>query len=145
MPERDGERWNGVKARAVEHRQIGAGEVMTETAVGTEIPYFIRVRGCNNCRVFKSYTTLTGTEYGGNHTLHAKCVHMGCDRYGYNVLSPFITPQEFLRIGINTGLRCQAVERARKVVARFREFYDTRGGLRPWVVTEISQQDPFEG
>jgi hypothetical protein len=118
---------------------------MTETAVGKEIPYFIRVRGCNNCRVFKSYTSLTGTEYGSNHTLHAKCVHMGCDRYGYNVLSPFITPQEFLRIGINTGLRRQAVERARKVVARFREFYDTRGGLRPWVVEEISHEHPAGG
>jgi hypothetical protein len=145
MPERDGERWDGVERRAVKRRQVGAGEVMTETAVGKEIPYFIWVRGCNNCRVFKSYTSLTGTEYGTNHRLHAKCVHMGCDRYGYNVLSPFITPKEFLRIGINTGLRRQAVERARKVVARFREFYDTRGGLRPWVVEEISQQDPPEG
>jgi len=118
---------------------------MTETAVGKEIPYFIRVRGCNNCRVLQSYTSLSGTEYGSNHVLHAKCVHMGCDRYGYNVLSPFITPQEFLRIGINTGLRRQAVERARKVVARFPEFYDARGGLRPWVGEAISQEHPPEG
>jgi hypothetical protein len=70
---------------------------------------------------------------------------MGCDRYGYNVLSRFITPQEFLRIGINTGLRRQAVERAREVVARFCEFYDTRGGLKPWVVEEISREHPPEG
>jgi hypothetical protein len=118
---------------------------MTETAVDKEVPYFIRVRGCNNCRVFKSYTSLSGTEYGSNHALHAKCVHMGCDRYGYNVLASFITPQEFLRIGINTGLRRQAVERARKVVARFREFYDTRGGLKPWVVEVISQEHPPGG
>ena len=118
---------------------------MTEMAVGKEIPHFIRVRGCNNCRVLKSYTSLSGTEYGTNHLLHAKCVHMGCDRYGYNVLSPFITPQEFLRIGINTGLRRQAVERARKVVARFPEFYDTRGRLRPWVAEAISQEHPPEG
>ena len=145
MAGRDRHLWDGVEAGATGRRQVGTGDVMAETALGKEIPYFIRVRGCNKCRVFKSYTSLTGTEYGSNHTLHAKCVHMGCDRYGYNVLSPFITPQEFLRIGINTGLRRQAVERARKVVARFREFYDTRGGLRPWVTEEISKEHPPEG
>jgi hypothetical protein len=118
---------------------------MTETTARKEIPYFIRVRGCNRCRAFRSYTNLTGTGYGSNHTLHAKCVHMGCDRYGYNVLSPFITPQEFLRIGMNTGLRRQAVERARQVVARFGEFYDTRGGLKAWVAEEISKGLPPEG
>jgi hypothetical protein len=130
------------KRGGVQRGQVEVGEVMAERAIGKEIPYFVRVGGCNNCRVFKSYTSLTGTEYGSNHTLHAKCVHTGCDRYGYNVLSPFITPQEFLRIGMNTGLRRQAVERARKVVARFREFYDTRGGLRAWVVEELSREHP---
>jgi hypothetical protein len=113
---------------------------MSETTAIREIPYFIRVGGCNNCQVFKSYTTRTGTEYGSGHALHAKCVHMGCDRHGYNVLAPFITPQEFLRIGLNMGLRPQAVERARKVLARFHEFYDTVGNLKPWVVERISRE-----
>ncbi|MGD8437553.1 MAG: hypothetical protein PVJ70_07895, partial [Syntrophobacterales bacterium] len=72
---------------------------MTRSAGAREIPYFIKVAGCNNCKVFKSYTSLTGTEYGQDHELHAKCVHMGCDRYGHNVLAPFITPMEYLRIG----------------------------------------------
>jgi hypothetical protein len=113
---------------------------MSETTRVKEIPYFIRVGGCNNCRVFKSYTTLTGTEYSSTHGLHAKCVHMGCDRHGHNVLAPFITPREFLRIGLNVGLRAQAVERARKILARFSEFYDSVGDLRPWVLERISRE-----
>ena len=117
---------------------------MTSKGTVKEIPYFIKADGCNNCQVFKSYTSLTGTEYGSNNALHAKCVHMRCDRYGYNVLAPFITPREFLRIGINTGLRKQAVERAKKVVARFSEFYDSRGSLRPWVVEVISRHKSTE-
>jgi hypothetical protein len=44
---------------------------MTETAEAKEIPYFIKVAGCNNCKVFKSYTSLSGTEYGHDHELHA--------------------------------------------------------------------------
>ena len=113
---------------------------MTSSIRMKEIPYFIKVDGCNNCQVFKSYTSLTGTEYGQDHDLHAKCVHMGCDRFGHNVLAPFITPIEYLRIGVNTGLRKQAVAKARRVIARFSEFYDHRGKLKPWVLETISQE-----
>ena len=113
---------------------------MTKPHDAKKIPYFVRVSGCNNCRVFKSYTSLTGTEYGQDHELHAKCVHMGCDQYGHNILAPFITPAEYLRIGLNTGLRKQAISKARKVVARFSEFYDPKGKLKPWVVETISKK-----
>jgi hypothetical protein len=113
---------------------------MTETAEAKEIPYFIKVAGCNNCKVFKSYTSLSGTEYGHDHELHAKCVHMGCDGYGHNILAPFITPREYLRIGLNTGLRKQAVAKTKKVIARFGEFYDHRGRLKPWVVKTLSKK-----
>ena len=113
---------------------------MTKTVEAKEIPYFIKVAGCNNCKVFKSYTSLSGTEYGQDHELHAKCVHMGCDRYGHNILAPFITPMEYLRIGLNTGLRKQAVAKTKKVIARFGEFYDHRGRLKPWVVKTLSKK-----
>ena len=116
----------------IKHNALGVA--MTETVKAKEIPYFVKVAGCNNCNVFKSYTSLSGTEYGQDHTLHAKCVHMGCDRYGHNVLAPFITPMEYLRIGLNTGLRKQAVAKTKKVIARFSEFYDHRGRLKSWVV-----------
>jgi len=118
----------------------GLGVAMTKTVEAKEIPYFIKVAGCNNCKVFKSYTSLSGTAYGQNHALHAKCVHMGCDRYGHNILAPFITPMEYLRIGLNTGLRKQAVAKTKKVIARFGEFYDHRGRLKPWVVKTLSKK-----
>lgn len=105
-----------------------------------EIPYFIKVSGCNCCKVFESYTCLTGTAYGQDDELHAKCVHMGCDRYGHNVLAPFITPVEYLRIGHHTGLHRRAVDKARKVIARYSEFYDEQGKLRPWVVEALSDE-----
>jgi len=120
---------------------------MNHTAPGVtmtnpqEIPYFVKVSGCNNCKVFKSYTSLTGTEYGQDHDLHAKCVHMGCDRYGHNVLAPFITPLEYLRIGLNTGLRKQAVAKAKRVIARFSEFYDYKGRLKSWVGEALSAEE----
>jgi len=115
-----------------------SGIVMANAYSVKEIPYFIQVGGCNCCKVFKSYTSLTGTEYGQDHELHAKCVHMGCDRYGHNILAPFITPVEYLRIGHHTGLRKQAVNKARKVIARYCEFYDSRGKLKAWVVEALS-------
>ena len=120
------------------HRALGVG--MTETVATKEIPYFIKVAGCNNCQVFQSYTSLSGTEYGHDHELHAKCVHMGCDRYGHNILAPFITPMEYLRIGLNTGLRKQAVAKTKEVIVRFGEFYDHRGRLKPWVVETLSKE-----
>lgn len=113
---------------------------MPDTNSVKKIPYFIKVSGCNRCKVFKSYTSLTGTEYGHDHQLHAKCVHMGCDRYGHNVLAPFITPNEYLRIGNNTGLRQQAIDKAKKVIARYSEFYDYRGKLKPWVIESLSEE-----
>lgn len=118
----------------------GLEVAMTKTVEPKEIPYFIKVAGCNNCKVFKSYTSLSGTAYGQNHALHAKCVHMGCDSYGHNILAPFITPLEYLRIGLNTGLRKQAVAKAKKVIVRFGEFYDHRGKLKPWVVKTLSKK-----
>ena len=133
-----GARAFGAPKNQMNHSESGVA--MANAHNVKNIPYFIKVSGCNNCKVFKSYTSLTGTEYGQNHALHAKCVHMGCDRYGHNILAPFITPIEYLRIGLNTGLRKQAFSRAKKVSARFSEFYDSRGKLRPWVVEVISEK-----
>lgn len=123
------------------HKISGLGVAMTNKAKVQDIPYFVTVDGCNNCKVFKSYTSMTGTEYGQDHALHAKCVHMGCDRYGHNVLAPFITPIEYLRIGLNTGLRQQAVAKAKKVIARFGEFYDHKGRLKNWVAEALAEED----
>jgi hypothetical protein len=50
-----------------------------------------------------------------------------------------------LRIGLNTGLRHQAVARAKKVIARFSEFYDTKGKLKPWVEEAILEERAKRG
>ena len=129
----------GAQRCQMNHNALGV-EMANKVTV-KDIPYFVKVAGCNNCKVFKSYTSLTGTEYGQNHELHAKCVHMGCDRSGHNVLAPFITPAEYVRIGLNAGLRKQAVEKAKKVIARFSEYYDHNGRLKPWVKEALAKED----
>ena len=104
-----------------------------------KIPYFIKVEGCNNCKVSESYVTKTGTLYENDHALHAKCIHMGCDRYGHSLEVPFITPKEYVRIGTTLGMS-EALEKAKKIITRFFDFYDTRGNLLPWVVEAVSQE-----
>jgi hypothetical protein len=65
---------------------------------------------------------------------------MGCDRYRHNILVPFITPLEYLRIGLNTGLRKQAVAKAKRVIASFSEFYNHKGRLKSWVVETLAEE-----
>jgi hypothetical protein len=44
-------------------------------------------------------------------------------------------------VGLSTvGLRKQAVAKTKKVIARFGEFYDHRGRLKPWVVKTLSKK-----
>jgi hypothetical protein len=47
---------------------------------------------------------------------------------------------EYLHIGLNTGLRKQAVAKAKRVIARFAEFYDHKGRLKSWVVEAVSEE-----
>jgi hypothetical protein len=105
-----------------------------------KIPYFLQIGGCRNCKVHQEYITQTGTLYEEGHPLHAKCVHMGCDKYGYSMAEPYITPQEYLRIAgeLNSGT---ALNMAKKIIARFFDFYDTKGNLLPWVTEAISREE----
>ena len=66
-----------------------------------EIPHFIQIGGCSNCKVREAYLTKTGTFYEEGHPLHAKCVHMGCVKYGYSMEEPFIEPKEYIRLGLS--------------------------------------------
>ena len=105
-----------------------------------EIPYFIKIEGCNNCKVSQAYVTKTGTLYENGHTLYAKCIHMGCDQYGHSLEVPFITPKEYVRIGTALGMS-EALDKAKKIIVRFFDFYDTKGNLLPWVIETISQEN----
>jgi hypothetical protein len=91
-----------------------------------EIPYFIKIEGCNNCKVREAYITDTGTYYEQEHPLHAKCAHMGCVKYGFSMEEPFITPIEYIRMGKDV---------------KFFDFYDSKGNLLPWVVKAVSQEE----
>jgi hypothetical protein len=47
---------------------------------------------------------------------------------------------EYLRIGLNTGLRKQAVAKAKRVIASFSEFYNHKGRLKSWVVETLAEE-----
>jgi hypothetical protein len=105
-----------------------------------EIPYFIQIEGCNKCKVHEAYVTDTGTFYEQVHPLHAKCVHMGCVKYGFNMEEPFITPSEYIRMGKELNWE-EGLNKAKEIIVRFSDFYDSRGNLLPWVVEAISQKE----
>ena len=105
-----------------------------------EIPYFIQIEGCNNCKVREAYTTDTGTFYEQGHPLHAKCVHKGCVKYGFNMEEPFITPSEYIRMGKELVSE-EALNKAKEIIVGFFDFYDSGGNLLPWVVEAISQEE----
>ena len=105
-----------------------------------EIPYFIQIEGCNNCEVREAYTTDTGTYYEQGHPLHAKCVHTGCVKYGFNMEEPFITPSEYIRMGKELNWE-ESLNKAKEIIVKFFDFYDSRGNLLPWVVEAISQKE----
>jgi hypothetical protein len=65
---------------------------------------------------------------------------MGCDQYGHSLEVPFITPKEYVRIGTALGMS-EALDKAKKIIARFFDFYDTKGNLLPWVIETISQEN----
>jgi pSer/pThr/pTyr-binding forkhead associated (FHA) protein len=104
-----------------------------------EIPHFIQIGGCSNCKVHQAYLTHTGTFYEEGHPLHAKCVHMGCVKYGYSIEEPFIEPKVYIRIGTELNLK-EALNHAKSIIVRFYDFYDSKGNLLPWVVKAISKE-----
>jgi pSer/pThr/pTyr-binding forkhead associated (FHA) protein len=104
-----------------------------------EIPHFIQIGGCSNCKVHLSYLTETGTFYEEGHPLHAKCVHMGCVKYGYSMEEPFIGPKEYIRMGTELHSK-EALNKAKSIIVRFYDFYDSKGNLLPWVVEAISKE-----
>ena len=83
-----------------------------------EIPYFIKIEGCNNCKVREAYITATGTYYEQAHPLHAKCAHMGCVKYGFSMVEPFITPIEYIRMGKDLDSE-EALDNAKRQLLSF--------------------------
>lgn len=103
------------------------------------IPYVIRIRGCNNCKVHHKYITNTGTYCEEVHPLHVQCAHMGCVKHGYSIEAPFVEPRLYIRMGAHLGSE-EALDEAKKVIVRFHHYYDSEGNLLPWVVEALSKE-----
>ena len=101
------------------------------------IPYFIKIEGCHNCKVHQAYTSDTGTFYDEGHAFHAKCIHKGCDKYGYNIENPFIEPKEYRRVGADLA-SSKALNKAKELLVKFYDFYDSRGNLLPWILESVA-------
>ena len=104
-----------------------------------EIPHFIHIGGCSNCKAHQAYLTKTGTFYEEEDPLHAKCVHMGCVKYGYSIEEPFFEPKVYIRLGTELN-SIKTLDKAKSIIVRFYDFYDSKGNLLPWVVEAISKE-----
>ncbi len=62
-----------------------------------EIPYFIQMRGCINCRVSKKHKEKTGKKYSFDHELMSVCVIRGCTAKGYSLGRPFFDMEQLLK------------------------------------------------
>ena len=104
-----------------------------------DIPYFIRIRGCNNCKVHHKYITNRGTYYEQGHLLRAKCVHLGCVQHGYSIEEPFVEPSVYVRMGAHLNVE-EVLNEAKKIILKFHDYYDSEGNLLPWVVEALSKR-----
>ena len=95
-----------------------------------EIPYFIKMRGCINCTASENMRRKHGTDYGCDHEIMAQCVLMGCVAYRCSLVSPFMDPEEIMRMANEQG-KPEFIENAKKYVQlikeRFGEFYEEMG------------------
>ncbi|MFH1585518.1 MAG: hypothetical protein ABIB79_02000 [archaeon] len=96
------------------------------------IPKFIKIRGCINCRTSKKYKEKTGKDYGFDHELMASCVVLGCRIYGVELCNPFIDPEEvvneFRKLKESTeDYQENIMTYVLNVKKRFGEFYEQIG------------------
>lgn len=88
----------------------------------TEIPLFIKLRGCINCGVSKNHKEKTGYDYGFHHELVAACTVSGCISHGHAIYNPFIDPEEIIRKARETENR-KYIENAKKYVRSIKEKF----------------------
>ncbi len=73
--------------------------------MATEIPRFIRLRGCINCDISHRHKEKTGKDYGFDHELVAGCLLYGCVGYGHDLSNPFMDPEELMKKAKEMGLQ----------------------------------------
>ncbi|MFZ5955596.1 MAG: hypothetical protein ACOYT4_04160 [Nanoarchaeota archaeon] len=62
-----------------------------------EIPEFIKLRGCINCKASKQLKEETGHDYGFDHEIMSRCLILGCVNYEKSLCNPFIDPEEIYK------------------------------------------------
>lgn len=96
----------------------------------SEIPYFIKIRGCINCEASKSHKEKTGKDYGFDHELMVRCIIGSCGQYNVSLVHPFYDPEEIVRFAKSDG-HPEAIERAKKYCYHVKEvfgsFYNALG------------------
>ncbi len=71
--------------------------------MSSELPYFIKMRGCINCDASKSLKVKTGNDYGFDHEIGVACILHNCFSYGHTLEEPFIDPEEWVRMAVESG------------------------------------------
>jgi len=96
-----------------------------------KIPYFIRMRGCINCGVSKSFKEKHGRDYGFDHEINVGCSISGCySRYGFSLLRPFMDPEDIakhIKSSDKPGKKWIAKRISKKTKKTFGKYYKTMG------------------
>lgn len=95
-----------------------------------EIPEFIKTGGCINCPTSRRLKERTGNDYGFDHELMVRCVLLGCDSYGFNIMQPYIDPRELVRLANkiwSPEVAARATIFCRNLQERFGEYYAAQG------------------
>lgn len=77
-------------------------------------PAFLTYKGCINCPGYQQWQK---RDLGGNTQLHEvmlRCVLLGCESYGHDLLRPFFHPDEVDREVVKRGNISQEVARAKQ-------------------------------
>jgi len=89
------------------------------------------MRGCINCDASKEYKKRHGGDYGFDHQIIIGCLVIGCKDYGYTLASPFLDPEEAIRLAKKYKLDKRKLEKVKEylnqIKEEFGEYYKKMG------------------
>lgn len=116
-----------------------------EEEAKAKVPYFIQKRGCINCEVQTSYKEKTGNDYGFDHELMAGCILSACVNYGHSLVSPFLDPEEGVRLALEQKWDETQRKNLREYIGivkeNFGEYYESLGVDLGEVVKRLDKKE----